>query len=231
MKLLELLLASLLVVAGAQITEGDDQVYAPIEVQVGQDIFTLQPTSSLVVKRMGADGPGTFTFGPGQLGDGPTSPAEANAAWLGLSGGQPVLAEAFYYTFRCDDPLRNSLPDKLTKLCSSALVEKGGIFIVKSKREGREVGSHREAPNEAEIVGYDGSMTIGKRGRTYWESALADGPVAVACDQLRLCRQYRALSPTTYYSFTFHLPAASFPPTAGEWLALSALVAEAAGRL
>jgi hypothetical protein len=215
--------------------------YDDIQIQVGHETFVLTPTPALTVHGIGTL-PGaldptrgeTFYFGePEPPAMEPMSPENANTVWRAISAGDVPQALAFTYVLNCASNPR--LPTSLVSLCQVPLLENGLLFNVREKAPGREIGTHLDRPRperpQTAPVSHDGSMTIRKDGKAFWEGQLADGPVAVLCDKRPKsgnyeCSHSRALTPTTCYRLVFLLTGDNPPPSNAEWLSFSSAVAE-----
>jgi hypothetical protein len=233
-----------LAMASPTATAAQSTGYADIEIQVGLEKFVLTPTAALIVHGVGgasSDGGAhditageSFSFRVGEVrvpSFMPLLSEEANEAWRAFSKDGVPHAIAFTYFVNCRS--NSQLPSSLTPLCQIPLLERGLRFSILGNELGREVGTHfdRSRPERPDTmpVGQDGSMTVRKDGRAYWEGQLQDGPVAVMCNQRDIntryeCRHARALTPTTQYQVTFLLDGKDPPPSDAEWLSFSSAV-------
>jgi hypothetical protein len=224
------------------IIHGQDTEFESIEIRVGEEHFRLTPTAGLTVYQIVSP---TQT-GPLFVGDGGTTfafeydvgthermtPAEANAAWRHLVGDEVHRAVAFSYALNC------ALPSSLAALCDHKPLQRLSQLLIKGHEAGWEPGTHRDRPRPDNplraSIGIDGSMSLLKGRKAFWEGQLPSGPVAVLCDERRPgadrwyeCAHQRALTPTTSYRVRFALPHADPPPTDAEWLSLFAAIEDA----
>jgi hypothetical protein len=241
--LLSALMLSSLAIGGATPTLAQSAGYDDIQIQVGLEKFVLTPSPALTVHGIGSASPNggspdpalgdTFSFGERELTTlEPILPEEANEAWPAISRGGVPHAAAFTYFMNCSS--NSDLPLSLAALCQVPLLERGLLLNIKGNELGREIGTHLERsrpgrPNTMP-VGQDGSMTVRKDGRSYWEGQLLDGPVAVLCDKRFAsgwyeCSHVRGLTQTTFYQVVFTLAAENPPPSDAEWLSFSSAVA------
>lgn len=232
-------------IAATTTASAQPTAYEDIQIQIGLEKFVLTPTPVLTVHGIGAGSLNsgspdpalgdTFYFGERELPAlEPMLPQEANDAWRAISKGGVPHAAAFTYFLNCSS--NPELPLSLAPICQVPLMERGQLFNIKANEVGREVGTHLEGPAydrrpPAAPVGRDGSVTVRKDGRTFWEGQLPDGLVAVLCDRRNPpsdyeCSHSRALTPTTYYRVTFLLDAKDPSPSDTDWRSFASAVAE-----